>query len=163
MVGSSPAACGPKLSTLPQHPTEGGVLSCGSEDFMRNGRRVSLASTFITLCGVLAGLSIAASAQSVTPLCTPKILANQELATPAQREAAGDHAQPPLTDTADGFAWPDTPLGVIKTETAMRFSAAMAVVTPASSGRDTGTETTSMDPSPAPSARWTTRSAPILR
>src|ERR1017187_3964478 len=121
MVGSSPAACGPKLSTLPQHPTEGGVLSCGSEDFMRNGRRVSLASTFITLCGVLAGLSIAASAQSVTPLCTPKILANQELATPAQREAAGDHAQPPLTDTADGFAWPDTPLGVIKTENGYAF------------------------------------------
>ena len=88
---------------------------------MRNGRRVSLASTFITLCGVLAGLSIAASAQSVTPLCTPKILANQELATPAQREAAGDHAQPPLTDTADGFAWPDTPLGVIKTENGYAF------------------------------------------
>jgi hypothetical protein len=36
--------------------------------------------------------------------------------TPAQRKAAGDRAQPPLTDTADGFARPDTPSGVIKIE-----------------------------------------------
>lgn len=67
----------------------------------------------VTLCAVL---STVASAQSVAPLCTPKVIANQVVATPAQREAAGDMAQPPLTDTVDGFAWPDTPLGVLKTE-----------------------------------------------
>jgi hypothetical protein len=59
---------------------------------------------------------VAASAQTVTPLCTPKVLANQVVATPAQRETARDIAQPPLTDTGDGFAWPDTPIGIIKTD-----------------------------------------------
>jgi hypothetical protein len=43
------------------------------------------------------------------------------LVGPAQREAAGDLAQPPLTDAADGFAWPDTPLGVIKTGSVYAF------------------------------------------
>jgi hypothetical protein len=56
----------------------------------------------------------AARSQSVTPLCSPKILANQLVASAAQRAAAGDIAQPPLTDLADGFAWPDTPVGAIK-------------------------------------------------
>src|SRR5271157_2838245 len=88
---------------------------------MRTGRRVSLVSTLIALYGVLAGSSCAASAQSVTPLCTPKIVANQELVTPAQRQAAGNVAQPPLTDTADGFAWPDTPLGVVKSSSGYAF------------------------------------------
>jgi hypothetical protein len=36
------------------------------------------------------------------------------VASAAQREAAGEIAQPPLTDLADGFAWPDTPVGAIK-------------------------------------------------
>jgi hypothetical protein len=92
-----------------------------TEDFMRTGHRVSLASTLITIYGVLAGSSSAASAQSVTPLCTPKIIANQELVAPAQRLAAGNIAQPPLTDTADGFAWPDTPLGVVKSGSGYAF------------------------------------------
>jgi hypothetical protein len=37
------------------------------------------------------------------------------VAAAAQREAAGDIAQPPLTDLADGFARSDTPVGAIKT------------------------------------------------
>lgn len=73
------------------------------------------ASLFITLCAVLATLSTRAKAQAVAPLCTPKIIANKVVATAAQREAAGDIAQPPITDTANGFAWPDTPMGVVKT------------------------------------------------
>jgi hypothetical protein len=88
---------------------------------MPTGRRSSLASTLITLYAVLAAFSTPAIAQNVIPLCTPKILANQVLVTPAQREAAGDSAQPPLTDVADGFAWPDTPLGVVKTESGYAF------------------------------------------
>jgi hypothetical protein len=63
----------------------------------------------------------AAHAQSVTPLCAPKIVANQILVTPAQREAAGEIAQPPLTDQTDGFAWPDTPLGVVRTNSGYAF------------------------------------------
>lgn len=81
---------------------------------MQTGRRVALASTLIALCGVLLDLSAAAGAQDVTPLCNPKIVAKKELVTPAQRKAAGEIAQPPLTDPANGFAWPDTELGVIK-------------------------------------------------
>ena len=66
---------------------------------------------------------VVASAQSIIPACTPKITANQVVATAAQREAAGDLAQPPLTDQANGFAWPDTPLGVVKTTSGYAFFA----------------------------------------
>jgi len=76
--------------------------------------RIFLSSILITLCVVSAGAF--AYAQTVTALCTPKILVNKELVTPAQRKAAGEKALPPLTDAADGFAWPDTELGVIKAD-----------------------------------------------
>ena len=78
----------------------------------------SLAPTLI-LCTI--ALSSLAQAQTITPICNPKIQANKELATPAQRKAAGEIAQPPLTDTADGFAWPDTQLGVVKTNSGYVF------------------------------------------
>ncbi len=81
---------------------------------MQNRRQLSIASTIIAFHCVLAGLSLTASAQSVTPLCNPTIISTKELVTPAQRQAAGEIALPPLTDQADGFAWPDTELGVIK-------------------------------------------------
>lgn len=74
----------------------------------------------LSLFVVLIGLS-AATAQTVIPLCTPKIIANKVVATPGQREAAGDIAEPPLTDAANGFAWPDTPMGVVKTEKGYAF------------------------------------------
>jgi hypothetical protein len=80
-----------------------------------------LASNLILFCAALASVSVAVDAQTVTPICSPKILANRELVTPAQRKAAGEIAQPPLTDAADGFAWPDTPLGVIKTNGSYTF------------------------------------------
>ena len=54
------------------------------------------------------------AAAPITAICNPKILADKTVATAAQRKAAGDIANPQLTDTADGFAWPDTPLGVIQ-------------------------------------------------
>jgi len=63
----------------------------------------------------------AARAQSVTQLCAPKIIANDLLVSGAQREAGGDIAQPPLTDLQDGFAWPDTPIGVVKTDSGYEF------------------------------------------
>lgn len=46
---------------------------------------------------------------------------NKVLVTAEQRAAAGQTAQPPLTDQAEGFAWPDTPLGVIKTADGYAF------------------------------------------
>jgi hypothetical protein len=69
----------------------------------------------ITCYSMIAIYLPAGRAQSLTPLCSPKIVADQVVASAAQREAAGDIAQPPLTDLADGFAWSDTPVGAIKT------------------------------------------------
>lgn len=76
-------------------------------------------ATFV--CLVIAAASAAASAQSITPLCTPRVTANELVVSPAQRHAAGQKAQPPLTDGVGGFDWPDTPLGVIKTESGYEF------------------------------------------
>jgi hypothetical protein len=88
---------------------------------MRPGCCAVLTHTLIALCGVLIALPAAVTAQGVKPLCNPKIVADKEVATPAQRKAAGDIAEPPLTDQADGFAWPDTPVSVIKTDSGYVF------------------------------------------
>lgn len=58
--------------------------------------------------------ALAPAAQPVQQICKPKVLADKTVATAAQRLAAGNKAWPPLTDQADGFAWPDTPLGVVR-------------------------------------------------
>ncbi|HUE52796.1 MAG TPA: hypothetical protein VMO80_10675 [Terriglobales bacterium] len=85
---------------------------------MLTKKAIYLASLLIAGCLLTV---VVASAQSVTPLCTPRTITNQVLTTAAQREAGGDIAQPPLTDQADGFAWPDTPLGVVKTDQGYMF------------------------------------------
>lgn len=56
----------------------------------------------------------AVAATPVTNACVPKILGDTMVASAEQRKAAGAKAWPPLTDIPDGFAWPDTPLGVIQ-------------------------------------------------
>lgn len=48
------------------------------------------------------------------PLCHPSASPPRTVASWQARLAAGAAAQPPLTDSADGFAWPDTKLGVIR-------------------------------------------------
>lgn len=55
-------------------------------------------------------------AVTVTPLCAPKILVDKQVTSAAQRKTAGNRAWPPLTDSADGFAWPDTELGVVRAD-----------------------------------------------
>jgi hypothetical protein len=75
---------------------------------MRTARFIRLAVALITALTLVT----VARAQGVIPTCAPNIVANRVVATAAQREAAGDMTQPPLTDQANGFAWPDTPLGV---------------------------------------------------
>lgn len=60
-------------------------------------------------------------AAAIGQLCTPTISDERIVATPAQRLRAGNIALPPLTDTDNGFAWPDTELGVIKTEAGYTF------------------------------------------
>jgi hypothetical protein len=64
-----------------------------------------------------------ASAQILTPVCTPSVTSPIVVVSAAQRLAAGARAQPPLTDTNTGFAWPDTPLGVIKANNGYEFFA----------------------------------------
>ena len=66
-------------------------------------------------------LPVGGVSQTVAAICTPKILADTVVATAAQRAAAGAIAEPPITDHANGFAWPDTPLGVIKTPNGYEF------------------------------------------
>lgn len=80
-------------------------------------------ATFVYLSAVLClcGATLVVHAESAPQSCSLKIIAKEVVATAAQREAAGDIAQPPLTDQADGFAWPDTPLGVIKTDEGYAF------------------------------------------
>ncbi len=54
-------------------------------------------------------------------VCQPSLTKPIIVASPAQRLAAGHIAQPPVTDPYNPFAWPDTPLGVIKTATGYEF------------------------------------------
>lgn len=56
-------------------------------------------------------------------VCSPKGLANEVVASPQQRLVAGREAQPSITDANNGFAWPDTPMGVSKTAKAYLFFA----------------------------------------
>src|ERR1700676_2043996 len=55
-------------------------------------------------------------APAVTRVCTPKVTANEIVVSPMLRYNAGQEAESPLTDAGTGFAWPDTPMGVIKTD-----------------------------------------------
>jgi hypothetical protein len=88
---------------------------------MQSDKRVFLRLALLSLCGFSGVCTPCAYGETITQLCTPTIVANQRLVTPAQREAAGKIAQPPLTDLEDGFAWPDTPLGAIKTNGSYEF------------------------------------------
>ncbi len=79
-------------------------------------------SCTIALVGLLGfGVAAAQSPKAPTNVCQPSVTAPIVVASPAQRLAAGNRAQPPLTDTYNGFAWPDTPLGIIKTSAGYEF------------------------------------------
>jgi hypothetical protein len=89
---------------------------------MRNARFCPRAVLVLTIAIIYASELLPIShAQNIAAACNPEITANKMVATAAQREAAGDIAQPPLTDQANGFAWPDTPLGVVKTDDGYAF------------------------------------------
>ncbi|HEY6449030.1 MAG TPA: hypothetical protein VIY53_21425 [Acidobacteriaceae bacterium] len=62
-----------------------------------------------------------APAAAITQLCKPVVTGNIIVVTAEQRRKAGDNALPPLTDMSNGFAWPDTELGVIKTGSTYAF------------------------------------------
>ena len=63
----------------------------------------------------------ASATEAISQLCKPKVSDNIIVATAAQRKSAGDIALPPLTDEANGFAWPDTELGVVKIDGGYAF------------------------------------------
>jgi hypothetical protein len=62
--------------------------------------------------------SLAIDAATPIEVCHPTVSKPVVVATPGQRLAAGRKAEPPLTDT---FDWPDTPLGIIKTDAGYEF------------------------------------------
>jgi len=64
---------------------------------------------------------VASAAPAVSQLCKATVTDNIVVATAAQRKKAGNIALPPLTDAANGFAWPDTELGVIKNGSGYAF------------------------------------------
>ena len=89
---------------------------------MRTRFCLSLVSTGVVLLHcVLLGLPATAVGQNVTPLCKRKIVENKQVVSPAQRKAAGEKAEPPITDMENGFAWPDTELGVLKDDAGYLF------------------------------------------
>jgi hypothetical protein len=59
----------------------------------------------------------------IKQVCTPKITANKVVASPKQRYDAGQRARPPVTDPYNPFAWPDTPMGVLKRSDGYEFFA----------------------------------------
>jgi hypothetical protein len=75
------------------------------------------------LAGLFQFSSGAGAAQAPTPVCQPSVTSPIVVASPAQRLAAGTKAQPPITDTGNGFDWPDTPMGIIKTGSGYEFFA----------------------------------------
>ena len=82
-------------------------------------------SAFLIVCNGFALYShlISAQAPALAPLCTPKVTDNRVVASPKQRYDAGQKAEPLVTDTSNGFAWPDTPMCVIKTDRGYEFFA----------------------------------------
>jgi hypothetical protein len=77
-------------------------------------------STLTFLAAVVIFLQFSSSV-GVAQLCLPSVTKPIVVASPAQRLAAGAKAQPPLTDIYNTFAWPDTPLGIIKTGNGYEF------------------------------------------
>src|ERR1700723_1449012 len=89
--------------------------------------RLAFLLRIIIFCSVLALLPGLSTAQNqpapLTQVCPPKVTANNVVASAKQRFDAGQRAQPPITDTFNGFAWPDTPMGVLKTANGYEFFA----------------------------------------
>jgi hypothetical protein len=73
----------------------------------------------VVVCSTLyLASSLAVAAETPKALCYPTVSGPVVVATAAARLAAGKRAEPPLTDT---FDWPDTPLGIIKTDAGYEF------------------------------------------
>jgi hypothetical protein len=87
---------------------------------MRFGSPLASVVLFVSFFQLCSGEG---AAQVPTPFCQPSVTMPIVVASPSQRLVAGQKAQPPLTDIYNGFAWPDTPLGIIKTGGGYEFFA----------------------------------------
>jgi len=79
-----------------------------------------------TLSGCLLAMVLCwrmGNAQELSAICQPKVSGKVVVASQAERLEAGRRAKPPITDMNNGFAWPDTVLGVIKTASGYEFLA----------------------------------------
>jgi hypothetical protein len=78
---------------------------------------VSAFALFTLIAGFLQFSSEIAAAQTLTPVCQPKVTGPVIVDTHDQIHAAGLRAEPPITYNGGGygFAWPDTAMGAIKT------------------------------------------------
>ena len=76
--------------------------------------RLSASAAFLS--AVLAVLSLATEIEAQTPanLCHTVITGEKIVATPGQRLAAGEQAQPPGIVGPSGFDWSDTQLGIVR-------------------------------------------------
>jgi len=83
--------------------------------------------TWIVLAAIFSCVAAACpeltAAQALTPLCQPVVSAFETVVTAAQGKAAGNKAIPPLTDSQNGFAWPDSEFGVFRSATGYTFFA----------------------------------------
>jgi hypothetical protein len=91
----------PRILAVPHVPRSGGVAADGDS---------------------LTGQAGAATpAAKISQVCKPVVSDNKVVITAEQRRKAGEIALPPITDEANGFAWPDTELGVVKTASGYEF------------------------------------------
>jgi hypothetical protein len=68
-------------------------------------------------------VAVPSDAQNPTAVCHPRVTNRTIVATPTERYRAGERAQPSFVSADNGFDWPDTPLGVIKTGNGYEFFA----------------------------------------
>ena len=71
-------------------------------------------SVLLSAAAILLAASPDGVASTVTALCQPSVGPSEVVASPRQRQDAARQASPPLTDRANGFAWPDTPISAIR-------------------------------------------------
>ncbi len=77
--------------------------------------------TTLAVLFVIAIWPTTADAQALSNMCTPIVSNDVLVVTHSQRKQGGERAIPPLFDHLDGFAWPDTPLGVLRDGAAYEF------------------------------------------
>jgi hypothetical protein len=81
------------------------------------------AALLLAVAAVFQFFSVFVTAQVPTQICNPSVSKPITVASFQQRDTAGAKAQPPVTDTNNYFAWPDTPIGVLKSGSGYTFFA----------------------------------------